>query len=148
MDPASILGIIGSVISIADIVTRSVRRLSSLKTKFKDVPFLVTTLTGQLCTVQAALDQLSVWAKRDLNSNDRYKKLATQVGDALECFGPLIKALESRLDQIEGVDQGESQNNTAKRLFFLWTERELMDYLSLLDRQVNALTLLLQALQW
>ncbi|KAF2231074.1 hypothetical protein EV356DRAFT_472529 [Viridothelium virens] len=145
MDPASIVGIIGSVVGIADIVTRSIRRLSTLKTKFRDVPFLVTTLTGQLCTVQAALDQLSVWAARDLTTDTRYRKLATQVGDALDCFDPLIKALESRLDRIEGI--GEGQVDLSRKVSFLWTEKELVDYLSLLDRQVNALTLLLQALQ-
>ena len=146
MDPVSIVGIIGSVVGIADVVTRSIQRLSTLKTKFRDVPFLISTLTGQLCTVQAALDQLSGWAKRDLTIDARYRKLATQVGDALDCFDPLIKALESRLDRIEGI--GEGQVDLSKRVSFLWSERELVDYLLLLDRQVNALTLLLQALQW
>ncbi|KAI9691975.1 MAG: guanine nucleotide-binding protein subunit alpha [Bogoriella megaspora] len=146
MDPASIIGIVGSVVSVADIVTRSIRRLSSLAARFRDAPFLISTLIGQLCTVQAALDQLACWANDDLAENPRYSLLAMRVGSSLKCFSPLIVSLQHQLDQVEEVP--ENQFSLSKRISFLWTEPELERYLTLLDRQVNALTLLLQAIQW
>ncbi|KAI9686854.1 MAG: guanine nucleotide-binding protein subunit alpha [Bathelium mastoideum] len=128
MDPASIIGIVGSVVGIADVVTRSIGSLNGLKLKYRDAPTLVSTLIGQLYTTQTALDQLSSWAEDYAGiptsvEAERYAELAAQVGNALDCFGPLI------------------------RISFLWNERDLNEYLTLLDRQVNALTLLLQAIQ-
>ena len=146
MEPVSILGTISAVVGIADVVTRSIKRLSNLKTKFRNAPFLISTLIGQLCTVQAALDQLSAWADKHLSSNPRYEQLALQVGSSLDCFRPLMMSLQDRLDQLEGGE--EDHLGLAKRVLFVWTEQNLAEYCTILDRQVNALNLLLQAIQW
>ncbi|KAI9659818.1 MAG: guanine nucleotide-binding protein subunit alpha [Bathelium mastoideum] len=150
MDPASIIGIVDSVMGIADVVTRSIRSLNGLKLKYRDAPTLVSTLIGQLYTTQTALDQLSSWADDYAGiptsvEAERYAELAAQVGNALDCFGPLILSLQRDLNQLETYDA--SQFNLQKRISFLWNERDLNEYLTLLDRQVNALTLLLQAIQ-
>ena len=151
MDPASIIGIVGSVVGIADVVTRSIRSLNSLKTKYRDAPALVSTLIGQLYTTQVALEQLSIWAG-DYSGiptsveAERYAQLAAQVGNALDCFSPLILSLQQHLNKLESLDA--IQFGFQKKVSFLWKERDLNDYLALLDRQVNALTLLLEAIQW
>ncbi|KAF2233885.1 hypothetical protein EV356DRAFT_191666 [Viridothelium virens] len=146
MDPASIVGIIGSVVGIADVVTRSIKRLSTLKTKYRDSPFLVSNLIGQLCTIQVALDQLSSWTHRDLLSDPRYAILAGHVDNSLSCFGPLMMSLQEHLDKLD--TSGDDHMGLTKKISFLWTEKDLVDYVTLLNHQVNALTLLLQAIQW
>ncbi|KAF2234226.1 hypothetical protein EV356DRAFT_502558 [Viridothelium virens] len=150
MDPASIVGIVSSVVGIADVVTRSIRSLNSLKTKYRDTPLIVSTLIGQLFTTQVALQQLSSWAedyprKSAGSEGGRYPELVAQVGSALDCFGPLVVSLQRDLDQFEGSNK--TSMSFTRRMSFLWNERDLNDYLGLLDRQVNALTLLLQAIQ-
>ena len=146
MDPASIIGLVGSVLGIADVVTRSIKRLSTLRTKYQDAPFLVSNLIGQLCTVEAALDQLSVWTQEDLKSDPRYTHLASQVSNSLDCFGPLIVSLQKHLDQLDDV--GNTQLGVKQKMTFIWNEKDLQEYVILLSHQINALTLLLQAIQW
>ncbi|KAI9689697.1 MAG: hypothetical protein M1820_010067 [Bogoriella megaspora] len=145
MDPVTIAGLIGSVVGIGDVVTRSIKRLSRLKNKFRDAPLLLSTLIGQLCTIQAALEQLSFWADKDYRRDRRYEKLAVQVGSALDCFRSLILSLQWRLDRFEG--DAEHEIGLGRRMKFVWNESELTEYFDLLDRQVNALNLLLQAIQ-
>ena len=146
MDPVSIFSIIGSVVGIADVVTRSIRRLSGLQTKYRDVPFFVSNLIGQLCTVQAALDQLSSWTHKSLTDDPRYSQLASQIGNSLGCFGPLITSLHEHLNELDGLE--DAQMTFTKKISFLWSEKDLANYITILNHQVNAVTLLLQAIQW
>ncbi|KAI0455352.1 G-alpha-domain-containing protein [Xylaria acuta] len=95
--------------------------------------------------VQAALDQLKIWNKPEYSRDPRYRQLALQIGSFLDCFSLLILTLEGRLEDFE---RDGSNNITAQQKFiFLWGEKETSEYSSLLDRQVNALNLLLQAVQ-
>lgn len=146
MDPVSILSIVGAALSVANGVTKAIGMLSELKSRYRNVPLQLSTVIGQLYIVQAALDQISSWSSRDLFSNPRYQQLAAQIGTALDSFRPLISALQQHLDELnshEGI-----AITGMKRVSFLWNEQELMAYSSLLDCQVNALSLFLQAVQW
>ncbi|RYP92006.1 hypothetical protein DL770_001861 [Monosporascus sp. CRB-9-2] len=146
MDPATIVQIVGTVVSIGDVVIRCINRLSSIKTKYHDAPMLLSTLIGQLFIVKAALDQLSYWKSRDLSTDPRYHQLALQIDNSLDCFVPLMMTLQLQLDRFD--TNGPRKMTPNAKISFLWNEREMTDYLNLLDRQVNALNLLLQAIQW
>ncbi|OTB06029.1 hypothetical protein M426DRAFT_21453 [Hypoxylon sp. CI-4A] len=142
MDPATIFQLVGGVISIGDAVIRCTNRLSALKAKYRDASILLSAVIGQLFSVQTAIGQLSQW-KTQAHQELRYQQLALQIDNALDAFFPLIHALQDKLDQF-----GAHQELTPRgKLAFLWNERELNDYLILLDRQVNALNLLLRAIQ-
>ncbi|KAF2690642.1 hypothetical protein K458DRAFT_61362 [Lentithecium fluviatile CBS 122367] len=145
MDPATIFQIVGTAVSLGDVVLKCITGLSSLKTKYHDAPIHISTMIGQLYIVQTALDQLSVSNGAENDRHPRYRQLASQIGNSLDSFGVLVLALQKQLDQF---DSPSSSNMAAKgRIKFLWSEKELADYSSLLDRQVNALSLLLQAIQ-
>ncbi|KAI0553052.1 hypothetical protein F4679DRAFT_33568 [Xylaria curta] len=145
MDPASIVQIIGTAVSLGDVVLKCISRLHSLKAKYHDAPLIICTITGQLYMVQAALDQLRIWSKPEYGRNPRYRQLALQIGCFLECFSALILTLEQRLEDFE---PNSSKSIPRKQKFiFLWGEKETSEYSCLLDRQVNALNLLLQAVQ-
>ncbi|KAF2963173.1 hypothetical protein GQX73_g10391 [Xylaria multiplex] len=122
--------------------------LKSLKSKYHDAPLVISTIIGQLYIVQSALDELAIWNKRDdgRERDPRYRDLASQIDNGLDCFRLLILALDQRLNDFEL--NGIKDMTTRQRLTFLWNERETSDYSVLLDRQVNALNLLLQAVQW
>ncbi|KAI0972155.1 hypothetical protein F4678DRAFT_471749 [Xylaria arbuscula] len=100
MDPASIVQIIGTAVSLGDVVVKCIAGLRMLKSKYHEAPLVISTIIGQLYMVQSALDQLL---------NDATDMTATQ------------------------------------RLAFLWGEQQTSEYSVLLDRQANALNLLLQA---
>jgi hypothetical protein len=143
MDPLSIVSIVGTAVSLGDVIIKCITGLSSLKTKYHDAPLVVSTIIGQLYMVQAALSQLSTWNKPEYAHDPRYQQLAAQIDKSLDSFGPLILALRDRMDHLE------SAALTAQvRLAFIWSENDMTGYSILLDRQVNALSLLLQAVQW
>ncbi|KAJ3565844.1 hypothetical protein NPX13_g7346 [Xylaria arbuscula] len=91
--------------------------------------------------VKIAQDQLSTASTND----PRYYQLAAHIGNALDSFGPILLALGQQLDRYEGIRAEEMP--TKARLVFLNGEREMTNLSILLDRQVNALNLLLQAFQ-
>lgn len=129
MDPASIFQIVGTAISISEVVFRCINRLSVLKDKYQDAPMLLSTLIGQLYIIQAALDQLSAWNSQDLDRDPRYRHLALQMENSLDPFSPLIFTLQQQLDRHDSTEM-----TTKGKLLFLWSENEMTNYSVLLDR--------------
>ncbi len=103
-------------------------------------------MIGQLHMVKVAQDQLSPLNSPNFIRDPRYRQLAAQIGNALDSFGPILLALGQQLDRYEGI--GASRMTAKSRMGFLHGEREMTNLSILLDRQVNALNLLLQAMQW
>jgi hypothetical protein len=146
MDPVTIFQIVGTAVSLGDVVVKCITGLSALKTSYHDAPMHISTMIGQLYIVRTALDQLSVWNKGENDRDPRYRELALQIGNSLDSFGVLILALQKLIDQFDSP--GPSSMAAKSRIKFLWSEKEIAEYSTLLDRQVNALSLLLQATQW
>lgn len=149
MDPVSVVGLVGSIISIADVVAKSIRKLSDLRTADRNAPLQVTTLIGQLYIIQAVIAELTRWKSTHSVNDPRYNHLATQIDKSLECFCPMITTLEQYLDNLEVflISNNETPD-LHDRLSYLWNERDVATYTTLVDRQVNALSLFLQAVQW
>ncbi|KAI0100763.1 G-alpha-domain-containing protein [Nemania sp. FL0031] len=145
MDPITIGQIIGSAVSLGNVVLKCIAGMRSLKQRYYDAPLVFSTIVGQLYMVHSALDQLAVWNKPEHALDLRYQQLARQIDNALECFSPLITALEKRLEESELISGNDM--TTRERLAFLWNEQGTSNFSVLLDRQVNALNLLLQAIQ-
>ncbi|KAK5625187.1 hypothetical protein RRF57_000903 [Xylaria bambusicola] len=145
MDPATIFQIVGTVLSLGDVVIRCITRLSALKAQFHDAPIIVTSMIGQLHMVKIAQDQLSTLNSPTFTHDPRYHQLAVHIGNALDSFSPILLALGQQLDRYEGI--GANWMAAKTRMGFLNGEREMTNLSILLDRQVNALNLLLQAIQ-
>ena len=96
--------------------------------------------------VQAAINELETWNKSGYGRDPRYQQLASQISNSLDCFSTLMLRLEQHLGRF---DTERPEEMTAKdKTIFLWDEKETIEFSTLLDRQVNALNLLLQAIQW
>ncbi|ETS86511.1 hypothetical protein PFICI_00339 [Pestalotiopsis fici W106-1] len=145
MDPATIVQIIGTALSLGDVVCKSIIKLTSIKARYQAAPLVLSTMIGQLYIVQSALDQLQALNNPEYSRSLRHNQLARQVDNSLDSFSILILALGEQLERFHST---ESSGMPVKgRLSFLWSEKEMSEYSILLDRQVNALNLLLQALQ-
>ncbi|KAI1847810.1 hypothetical protein JX266_006305 [Neoarthrinium moseri] len=145
MDPVSIFQIVSSAVSLGDVVVKCITRLSSLKSKYHDAPIILSTMIGQLYMVQVAIEQLSEWSKPERSHDPRYQQLAVQVSHSLDSFDLLILALQQLLDYVDSA--APAPMSVKRRIAFLWSEKEMAGYSVLLDRQANALNLLLQAIQ-
>lgn len=145
MDPVSAIGLVGSVLGIVDIITKSVAYLSSLQSRYKVADLKVSLLIGQLSTLKAALDQVAAL----INSRPdvpRDNKLVNDLSVALTCVEAVIFAVDDRLSDLER--NGNYGLTSLSKAGFVWDEQTMNDYLSLLNNQVNALNLFLTALQW
>ncbi|KAK8003363.1 hexokinase [Apiospora arundinis] len=145
MDPFTIFQVVGTAVSLTDVVVKSIGKLNSIRTRYYKCPLLISTMIGQLYIVQSALGRLSAMKELEHTQDLRYRDLDLQIGNSLDSFSTLILTLQKHLDRFEhttAVDMGAKQ-----KIKFLWNEKDMSEYSVLLDRQVNALNLLLQALE-
>ena len=61
MDPISIIGLAGSIVSIVDVVTKSLKTLNELRLHRLEADLTLTLLITQLGTLKAALGQIAEW---------------------------------------------------------------------------------------
>lgn len=146
MDPVTIVQIVRTAVSLSDVVIKCIVGLRELKRKYYNAPLVVSTIIGQLDMAKAALDQLAKWNKPERDRDPRFQQLALQIDSSIDCFSPLVTSLEQRLKDFELTSK--ENLSTTQRLTFLWDEREISEFSVLLDRQVNAFNLLLQAINW
>lgn len=140
MDPGSAIGIVGLLISLADVAGKTIHKLSHLRTKYQNADLAVAALIGQLCTIKAALTELGS------HQNARLENLECHLSSAVEGCSLLIESVDERIAQLERKVVGRLSSKG--KASFLWAEKDLGDCLAMLDRQVHALNLLLLATQW
>lgn len=146
MDPASIIALAGSAISIVDVIGRSLSFLLELQTKSRNANLTVSLLIGQLSTLKAALNQISEWITTSLVGVPRHEQLIADLDVSLEACKVLVLLLDDRIFHLKS--SLTSQVAAVAKAHFLWEEKGMNDYLNLLNNQINALNLLLTALQW
>ena len=143
MEPVSAIGLVGSVLGLADVVTRSINRLSTLKTKYRQADVSLSALIGTLYVLNAALYQLV-----DQYPSTHYDRAHVNIPLTCSLDGchTIISTLEGRIDRLE---KGKGGHLTIKgKASLVWHDEDIKETLALLDRQVNALSLLLQVMQW
>ena len=145
MEPASIAGIVGTALAIAEVVAKTVSKLSSLRTKYRDADLSVSTLIGQLYTIDGALQQLGSWASSGNSQGPQIEQLASHLEVALDTCRKLICWLDERVNQLNRTGEGEL--SVRGKTLYLWSERDMNDYLIRLNIQVNVLNLLLHTIQ-
>lgn len=140
MDPLSLVGAIAGIVSV---VAKATLSLSGLKSRYKIADIKVSLLIGQLSTLKAALTQVKYLVENVSLGPQLFDDLST----SLSSLWIIISALGNQLDQLQLNPENEFSRWTQK-VGFVWDDQTMRDYLSLLDHQVNALQLLLSALQW
>ena len=146
MDPLSIVSLTASVSSIVGIITKTVNALSTLQAKYRNADLSVFLLIGQLSTLKAALGQISEWMRIEgCTAQSEHLQLFKDLMEALNGCQTLISILDDRIDQLAHKEGSDSLDVKGKVLF-LWEEQELNMYVTYLNNQVNALSLLLSAI--
>ena len=146
MDPASIIGVAGSIVTIVGVISKSVQSLLDLQTKYKKANLTVSLLIGQLSTLKAALNQISAWISTSLVDAPRHQQLVADLTTSLDGCELLILLLDDRLNHLKR--SSTVSLNTLGRARLLWGESDMQEYLNQLNNQISALNLLLTALQW
>ncbi|KAL9084905.1 MAG: hypothetical protein Q9165_007858 [Trypethelium subeluteriae] len=146
MDPASAFGLIGSIAGVADVIFTSIHHLSTLTTKYRQANVSVSLLIGQLCTVQAALNQLASLDRFTIEGIAVYSAEWTLgLSTSLNGCKWIVASLDEKVNELEKRAYGEL--SLKGRAWLLWRNDEIKEYLDTLDRHVNALNLLLHVVQ-
>ncbi|KAK8065231.1 hypothetical protein PG997_011978 [Apiospora hydei] len=116
MDHFTIFQVIGTAVSLTDVVIKSITKLKSIRTRY-------------------LLDRLASRNSQERNQYPRYQQLGLQIGNSLDNFSLLILALQQQLDRFEGVSP--ARMGAKKKLKFMWSEKDMSKFSILLDRQLN-----------
>ncbi|MCJ1403255.1 guanine nucleotide-binding protein subunit alpha [Xylographa trunciseda] len=147
MDPLSAIALAQSVLSIVGVIAKNVNALSTLQAKYRNADLSVFLLIGQLSTLKAALGQISEWIKIEGDTaQSKHLQLFEDLKVALNGCQVLISILDDRVDHLANKEGSDNLKDQGK-IVFLWEEQELNVYVTHLNNQVNALTLLLSAIQ-
>lgn len=145
MDPASAIGTVSAVLGIVSLIAKSVASLSDLQSRYGAADLKVSLLIGQLSTVKAALKQIAKLLE-DGNGALRDPELIDDFSMSLKCVEDVVVILD---DKISLVQRNAANELTIRsKVGFIWDEKTMDDYLSMLNNQIQALDLLLTALQW
>ena len=146
MDPVSIVALTHTALSIVNVIAKNINALSILQARYRNADLSVFLLIGQLSTLKAALGQISEWIKVEgLAAQSEHLQLVEDLNVALNGCQILISILDDRVNQLANKEDSNSLKVRGK-IVFLWEEQELNVYVTHLNNQVNALTLLLSAI--
>jgi hypothetical protein len=146
MDPVSAIGLVGAIVGVVDVISRNIGYLMDLQSRYRSADIKISLLIGQLSTLKAALKQIIELMNTSLVAVPQHQPLVHDLKTSLDCCEVVILVLDSRLCCLRrNEDSGLSALSKAQ---FVWDENSMNDYLNLLNNQINALNLLLTALQW
>lgn len=132
-----------AIVGLIDGSSRIINTLFTLRDKFRDADLLLRGLAVQLTTLRAALGEINEWMK--YNAEQRCQ-LALELGESLTFCRLLVDKLNK--DLMELSNGSPLQPDTLARLRTCFSTGSIGDIQVLLDRQTNAINLLLATYNW
>lgn len=143
-DPFTIIGTAASVASIVEILVKTVSTLSELHGRWKLADFTFINLIAQLTALKAALNKLQEWMDADME--DPHHQLVMDLELSITCCRMLVSKLDFEVSQLgQNDDSGLDKKGKMKLVVKNGTLEELQ---KMVERQTNALTLLLTVCNW
>lgn len=145
MDPVcGAIGLAAGVASIVSVIGKSIVTLTHLRQKYKDAEWNISLLTSHLQLVRTALCRVQNWAEC-LSDEACHYQLIMDVEQTVEHCRILIEHVD---DQISKLEWDDGLLKFGSKALFLFEDKATNELLTLLDRQINVLTLCLVASQW
>jgi hypothetical protein len=144
MDPVcGTVGLVAGVASIISVIGKSIITLNSLRQQYKEAEFNIKLLTGHLQLIRTALCRVQKWAECLSNEPCHYQ-LIMDLDQSVEHCRILIEHVDDQLSRLQWDD---GLLKFGSKALFLFEDKATSELLTLLDRQMNALTLYLVASQ-
>ncbi|KAK3075559.1 hypothetical protein LTR53_000997 [Teratosphaeriaceae sp. CCFEE 6253] len=147
MDPASIIGLVGSCVTIiarAGVVAGDIHDLSL---RYKNVAKNVNLITVQLSTFKAAIVLLSSCLERRVTTLVHRADLVVELGASLAACSSIISAVQEQVAGVSAKSGSTSVLDFMTRIKHMWDEKSVNDCVRMLEVQVQALSFLIQVLQ-
>ena len=146
MDPISITGLAGSIFNIVDVITKSIKNLHDLRQKWKIADLTVNAIIGQLSTLKTALIHIQDWMSSNLSSQPQHDQVVADIRQCLDSCRLLATFICEHLTLLDWTETNIM--TAASKIRAVFHDSEVQDCATYLDRQTNALNLLLTALNW
>lgn len=140
------IGTVGAIVGIIDVATRSICALSNIRWRFKEVNFSLDLLTGQLCAVRTALDQVQRFMNEELLGFESHYQLVLDLDVSLSCCKRLVDFLHEHIQKLEHND--DDSLTFMSKVQTMLQNQGMQECLTHLDRQIGALNLVLTAFKW
>lgn len=141
-DPITIIGAVGALCNIIEVVNKTITTIEQWRLRWKHSDLYLISLASQLVALRAALTKIQEWM--DAGADETHHQLTMDLDMSISC----CKVLVDELDEAFGkFDVAGSLDSVAKLKIILGTGG-LDELQKLLERQTNALSLLLTACNW
>lgn len=141
MSGMEIIGVASAATSIAGVLSKSIKNVHELRSKYHAADLTFSVLDSQLNTLRNALDQMAQWS-----GNGCSDQLMQGSQSAVQGISALVRVLDDKLQTIQKNCSGDLTIHG--KLSFLWGQSELSQYLNLLNGQIMSLSILLHAYTW
>ena len=143
-DAISIIGTVGAVANIIDVVDKTISTFCDLQNKWKEADLTFLSLVAQLTALRAALTKIKQWADNDLG--DPHYQLVMDLDISMSCCRMLIGKIDVLLSELHQTADETLDFSSKVKLVF--RSKNIDDVQKLIEQQTSALTLLLTACNW
>jgi hypothetical protein len=139
-----VIGAVGAIVNIIDATTKVISAIGEVRAKWKDADLTLLSLASQLSAFRAALRRIHEWVGSELP--EAHHQLVMDLDETLSFCDILIKRIEALFTDWESLVTQPTATGTRWKITF--GNKGLDNMLVLVERQTNALTLLLTACNW
>ena len=136
---------------IKDVLSRTIKSLRDLRDQWMDADLTVLNLISQLTALRAALNKISEWISSDLSKSSQHYQLIMDLEDSMSCCRVLVKSMDDYVSRIDWKAMNGSSGHsldTRSRIRVILEDKNVADFQKYVERQTNALTVLLTACNW
>ncbi|KAI1273407.1 hypothetical protein F5Y07DRAFT_376857 [Xylaria sp. FL0933] len=142
MDPVSIIGIGGFVITLIDALGKTIESLNGMHGRWQDAELSLLSLSTQLGALKAALTGIQVWLVSD--SIGMHYLLQMELDSSVTCCQLLIKKVDAFIRDVQ-KDDVAGHLSFMSRAKMVLSGSSIEDFLRMIDRQTSSMNLLLTA---
>lgn len=141
-----LLNVAASTTKLMGLSIDIIRDLSRLCDRYRDAQLILESISGQVNVLKVALKRINELAMG--GTSTRHHQLTLDLGNSLQCCDLLLTRLGADVANLSTEKDGVRQSEFAARLKIAFNGGPASDIQAMLDRQANALTLLLTIYNW
>ena len=142
-DPLTIVGATGTIFTIVDVLCKAIHTIQELVDEWKEADSTLMNLAAQLSALKAALIKLEEWTNAEVENP--HHQLAMDLDVSVSCCRMLVGKISTWLAEMQKT--GKSLDVVSKVKLVLHGS-DMHHLQKMIERQTNALTLLLTACNW
>jgi len=142
-DPITILGATSAVITIIDLLAKTIRSVSELRSKWNMADLTVSIFEMQLTSLNVALSEVSKWVDRNSEEDPHYQ-LSMDLDHCLSHCRLLIAAIDREIANLR-TSEDSQHGDVAAKIRILFKTQGMSEAQEMIKHVTNTLGLILGA---